>query len=419
MSIKYKGLPDIDSAPDIFETPDEPEVALRPNEYDLEDEEAPRRPVSENIDSTGLPDRLRAERAFGRRRRKDGRAKTLAAGLYRSDSSSSDTPGPSAARETPAARLRRLKAELAEVERELANGPTASSIQGEESRKRKSVLPPKPPRDLLGEVGKLRDRLEVTESVSKAEPGEETGAGSSGVSSRLAALRLLERPDVDLPASGADTLGEGSGQTRTGQPGLPLSDIDERLAQLEAAVGISTEAVEQHPSPLLSTMAKLDHLLLLLTQPRHLDAISRRVKLLLVDLDRATAASRRAGPGSAIAPAAAPAASSPTLTQAEYTQLQSLFTILPRLDPLLPILPPLLVRLRSLAGLHDEAEAMATALKALQGDEKGMKDEFKDLQDTVMSIQDGLAGSVDGIEKNWLGLQGRLGDLEKRIKELQ
>ena len=44
MSIKYKGLPDIvscvtkvahqtheqDSAPDVFETPDEPEIALRP-----------------------------------------------------------------------------------------------------------------------------------------------------------------------------------------------------------------------------------------------------------------------------------------------------------------------------------------------------------------------------------------------------
>jgi nuclear migration protein JNM1 len=108
MNSKYQGLPDIvsiaveldsrnrscrfkDTAPDIFETADEPEPPLRPvgplslfstarrrmltmgqNDNGIAEDDAPPKPTSEAIDSSGLPARRKAERVFGRGTRRPG-----------------------------------------------------------------------------------------------------------------------------------------------------------------------------------------------------------------------------------------------------------------------------------------------------------------------------------------------------------
>lgn len=169
----------------------------------------------------------------------------------------------------------------------------------------------------------------------------------------------------------------------------------------------------------MPSLARNDHLLSLLTQPRNLDAISRRVKLLLVDLDRAATASRRnphATPNLGSSPEKQ--SSSITLSQIEYTQLQQLFGILPRLDPLLPILDPLLTRLKSLQTLHAEAGEMAEGLKRLQGEKKDQSDETRDMRRVVDEVQKGLTDAAGGIEKNWKSLESRLSDLDTRISAL-
>lgn len=52
----------------------------------------------------------------------------------------------------------------------------------------------------------------------------------------------------------------------------------------------STLQTSPLPLPLLPLVTRLNSQLALLTQPRHLDSISRRLKLLLSDLDRVSAA---------------------------------------------------------------------------------------------------------------------------------
>jgi nuclear migration protein JNM1 len=170
---------------------------------------------------------------------------------------------------------------------------------------------------------------------------------------------------------------------------------------------------DQVSSPLLPTLGKLDHLLSLLTHPRHLDAISRRVKLLLVDLDRAAAAAR-----SRTTTTQPERGSNVTLSQAEFTELQSLFSLLPRLDPLLPILPPLLARLRSLSGLHADASEVAEGLRRLQADDRRTGEEKVELERVVKGVQEGLGDAARGIERNWEGLETRMRGLEGRIQAL-
>lgn len=157
----------------------------------------------------------------------------------------------------------------------------------------------------------------------------------------------------------------------------------------------------------------MDHVLNVLTQPRQLDSIARRVKLLLVDLDRASAASRRvSGAVTADRSASTPA---PNIDQ---EALQSLFALLPRLDPLIPIIPPLLARLRSLSTLHAEALGVAADLRELQSADRNVTEEEHELRSIVSGVQQGITESLSGIANNWEAVQGRIKALEERVASL-
>lgn len=170
---------------------------------------------------------------------------------------------------------------------------------------------------------------------------------------------------------------------------------------------LATKLTLQNNS-LAETLNRLDHLLTVFTQPRHLDSISRRIKLLLVDLERATAASRRSGTQPPGADRAAGA-----ISPGDLEALQSLFALLPRLDPLIPVIPPLLTRLRSLSGLHAEALGIAADLRELQSADRNVTEEQRELASIVASIQQGVTEAAGSISKNWESLQARVKALEK------
>lgn len=175
----------------------------------------------------------------------------------------------------------------------------------------------------------------------------------------------------------------------------------------------------QLPAPaLLISVQKHEHLLTILTQPRHLDAIARRLKLLLVDLDRAAAASRR-GHAPSSNPSSTPAAGeSITLSASEYAQLSTLFTLLPRLDALLPIIPPLLARLSSLASLHADAADMADRLGRVEGEDKRNKEAEGDMRDVLEGVRKGLEEGKGVVLGNWEAVRARLDSMEERLGKL-
>lgn len=215
----------------------------------INDDDLPIKAHSELIDASGLPARRKAERVFGRGVRRDPtdlsfRPRLPPANRHRSSSSSSEEEV--VARETPAARLRRLKAELEEVEAELRDG--ASSSTGTSRRKatkdnegaeedvpgkRRSVLPPREPIDLVGELAGLKDRLDA---VTVGDPPRSSGAGGSEWKERL---QKLSHPVDSSPGEGAGTQ---SGVDDGKQAGL--SEIDKRLATLEDLIGPSDPSLD-------------------------------------------------------------------------------------------------------------------------------------------------------------------------------
>jgi nuclear migration protein JNM1 len=135
-----------------------------------------------------------------------------------------------------------------------------------------------------------------------------------------------------------------------------------------------------------------------------------------VDLDRAAAAARRQGTGVSSQQSSDKTV---TLSQADYTSLQSLFALLPRLDPILPIVPSLLARLQSLSGLHAAASQVTDGLIKLQDEEKNLGEEAKELLAIVEGVQKGLDQAGKQIMDNWTKVEGKLSDLGTRLQGLQ
>lgn len=120
----------------------------------------------------------------------------------------------------------------------------------------------------------------------------------------------------------------------------------------------------------------------LLTQPRHLDSISRRLKLLISDLDRLSTAQHAHGNKKQSQQAAqAETPSAPTPLQ------EQMLPLLARLAPNLPHLPHLLTRMRTLSSLHSAAADAQGILSTLEGEQRQTRGRLDVLTTAVEGVE--------------------------------
>lgn len=168
----------------------------------------------------------------------------------------------------------------------------------------------------------------------------------------------------------------------------------------------------QLPPPLLPLLNRLSAQLTLLTQPRHIDSISRRLKLLLADLERTSGASSGATAGSRRQPSQSNA---PAATGNASTLQADILPLLTRLSQHLPTLPHILTRLRTLSSLHTSAAAFEATLKDLEDEQKKVRLGLTELSAAVDRVEKTFneneamaAQNVKGLELRIDGLIGRL-----------
>lgn len=188
---------------------------------------------------------------------------------------------------------------------------------------------------------------------------------------------------------------------------------------------------------MLSSLARVEHQLQLLTQPRHLDTISRRVKLLVNDLERVHEARRKTGDtrplnvalGSGItistgpvgllpAPSGSGSGTDQPLPPDALQKIDGLFTLLPRLEPLVPLAPHLVNRLKSLSTLHSASQTFSTDLQAAEGSLEGLKQSETFLKELLDGLRSSLDGNQETVKTNMETLGGRVDDLVKRMQKL-
>lgn len=171
------------------------------------------------------------------------------------------------------------------------------------------------------------------------------------------------------------------------------------------------------PAPLLPLLTRLNTQLTVLAQPRHLDNISRRLKLLLSDLDRLAAANQQqrrsaaATEGDSSTTTTAPAAFPASLQE-------QLAPALARLVPALPQIPHILARLRTLATLHASAAQFGNTLSALEEEQRQAREALDALNQAIEGVEGSLAENGRVVKGNVTGLEDRIEALTKRLDAL-
>lgn len=154
-------------------------------------------------------------------------------------------------------------------------------------------------------------------------------------------------------------------------------------------------------------LMRLNNQLTLLTQPRHIDSVSRRLKLLLSDLERVSASQgqRRQTAG---------AGTMTVLTPAQ----DAVLPLLSRLAPSLPHIPHILTRLRTLSVLHGSASEFQSTIAALEEEQRRAREALEALSNAVGDVEASLEANRSTVAGNVSSLEERVEKVLNRLEEV-
>ncbi|KIM21896.1 hypothetical protein M408DRAFT_333206 [Serendipita vermifera MAFF 305830] len=470
MSTKYANLPDIDTAPDVYETEDV-EPGPKAAAEDSSDEEgkakaAAEGPSIEELDPSSLLSAKEARKRFRKAEKRKPRTIYSYPGASGSSSESDSVPATMRSRHKQATQFERLlalKQELASLEREIGDPSSSTTTQIDEqeatpgtARKKKGITAKdttrEDPAELLKGVHDVRARLEKfgTARDNRGRLVDAVVSGSSGITRPTSSLSHshshgppmhgiisplsptlhstpgLHRRDGSMhrregSLSGSQT---GAPHSKADEPVDPgIAKLDSRVGELERIVGSSSAALDESaplPPPLLPMITRLNTQLTILTQPRTIDSISRRLKLLLTDLDRIAVANpaAQAGTGAAAAQAGGQAKAA-NGAGATTTVQEQLTPILQRLAPHLPTLPHILARLRTLSSLHAAASDFQRGMEQLESQQARNRSSLNDLEAAVKALEKNMQENGEVEKSNVTRLEANIQGLMERLEAVK
>ncbi|KAG9316461.1 Dynamitin-domain-containing protein [Chiua virens] len=414
---KYANLPDIDTAPDVYETEDVFPTARDDGADESDDEPSTARTrarsavdgASTNPEELDVSNLISPEDASKRFRKAERARRQRSYHVYPPSSTHSRSRSTSRSRSRTRTqplpvRLRMLQADLAALEAELEDPSNPALLMGD--KEGEGVDPGEMIRGLVDvrrRLEKVRWEREGRGRLVGVVVGEDVEEGESG----------SEEDDEDEDEDEEDDdQGEGKGKMGTagksedGVETRQIVEMDKRVGELEkliGSVGATLDETTPLPPPLLPMLMRLNNQFTLLTQPRHIDSVSRRLKLLLSDLERASAnqAQKRQTNGS-------------TLTLAQDTVLP----LLSRLAPSLPHIPHILTRLRTLSVLHGSAAEFQSTMAALEEEQRRTREALEALNGAIANVEASLEANRRTVAGNVNSLEERVGKVLNRLEEV-
>ncbi|KAL7942238.1 Dynamitin domain-containing protein [Trichoderma barbatum] len=415
---KYAALPDLDSAPDIYETPELtddnstiPTTAARTLSddefYGVDDEtqsisrsrlridEARSRfsPATIDISGADFSDRVdgkrRSYKASSRRQR------ILQDGTEELGDLSDDDDVESLER-----KIARLKREVEETKDEYAKrkGAAAGGDDGAPGDMRLESL--------SQTLDDLSRRSGIT-GIQKIDPTSSSGN---------------EPVEESLKAGPTYTITYAPTYEQT-HALAKAADFDRRLLILERSLGISSSSMSEAgegglPRAILPTLDSLEKQISTLSQAStaNLDTISRRVRALATEQDKLNESREKA---KALREELGKHAGSPPIdTSEQEAKVNALYAILPTIENLTPILPPLLDRLRSLRAIHADAATASQTLDQIEKQQAEIATEVKLWKDGIEKLEETVGNGDKVMKTNVEVMEGWVKDLEQRLEKL-
>ncbi|KAM0332112.1 hypothetical protein ACHAQA_002384 [Verticillium albo-atrum] len=421
---KYANLPDLDSAPDIYETPElTDDLSTAPtttgpshsdDDFDDDDDaagisrsrlridEARSRFLPSNVDATSadFSDRVDGKRKSYKTTTR--RQRVLEDGTTEiGDFSDEDDE------EHLDRKIARLQREIAEAKEEYGKKKAAAAqpTNGDEQEQ------------------KLASLSEVIDEISRTIEPHTSGGPTQRPSYPPASS---EAQPEGLPAAG-----NAASYTITYTPTYEQShalakaaDFDRRLVLLERGIGIGSAALPEAdanglPRAILPTLDTLQRQIVTLSQAStsNLDAITRRVRTLTQEAHQLEKA--RQGAKSAQEALGSGAAAPEDSEDSEQTaKINALYGTLPTIESLAPLLPPLLDRLRSLRAVHSDAAAASEILERIEKQQADMTADMKQWREGLEKVEEAVKEGDSTMGGNMKVIEGWVKDLEGRVAKL-
>ncbi|KAI0168722.1 Dynamitin-domain-containing protein [Pestalotiopsis sp. NC0098] len=415
---KYSQLPDLDTAPDIYETPDLTDdnstapTTLGPSqsEYDFDDEENDGTPgISRSklrIDEARnrfLPAQVDArdvnfsDRLDGKRKSYKStsrRQRILENGTLELGDLSGDEEDDAENLERKIARLRR---EIEEAKDEY-NRQKASADAAPQNEDLTSLS------TALDEMTIPASGLRKAKSPAPTTESKESHEASAAVDG--ATYTVTYAPDYEQSHTLAKT-----------------ADFDRRLVQLETAIGVTAASMpgfdgDGLPRAVVPTLDHLQKQLTVLSEAStaSLDSVSRRVRELTKEAEQLEKSRKAAKAAQESLEASGVQTSEPADEQT--AKINALYGTLPTIENLTPLLPPLLDRLRSLKAIHSNAATASETLERIEQNQSEMAADIIQWREGLDKIEGAMKASDSSMNANMEVIDGWVKELEARISKL-
>ncbi|TIC27707.1 hypothetical protein E3Q11_02186 [Wallemia mellicola] len=399
---KYSTLPDIDTAPDVYET-EEPAPHSSQMLSDEEEFSVIQNTSNDAIDAAKLPNTKSATKKF-RRKRFDAIGEQDFSGSVASQS------------------LQKLK--------KLTNDDSSESSSSDEDdlyQRRKGM-------STEDRLNLLKTELnDIEQSASREDNSSIDGILSRLIQyrTRIGELQKQRKPQVinEIPESVTHNEVKESEQSNQIDD-IGLIDLDRRIKSLEKSVGTDTVSVstdlmqstERFPVPLVNTIQKLEQQMSLLTQPRHLDAISRRLKLLNSELEKVNESKSRLSSDNNREITETDDGSqqgSTGMNMVTQNKVDKLFNSLERIEPLIPLTPHVLDRLTTLSEVHRKASNSVSDIDELKLQTMNISNNIKTLNDATSTLSQSLEENDKLVKSNVDNVMTRIEEISSRLASLQ
>ncbi|KAH6651074.1 Dynamitin-domain-containing protein [Chaetomium tenue] len=428
--MKYAGLPDLDTGPDVYETPElvddqstVPPTTLRSpsdNEYYSEEDDDAEisrarldingarslfRPAGVDARGADFSDRItrkrKSYRTWTRRRR------ILPDGTEEIEEMIEEDDELNLAR-----KVARLKREIEEAKAEYGKQQAASSQ----------------PKD---EADGAEDEFE---SLSKV-LDEMSGLDLSLASRTIPAPPPSNPPPTDPEEKGPKEHTEGVSYTINYAASFEqtralakAADFDSRLLILEKSLGVGSVAMPEFdanglPRAIVPLVEHLRRQISTLSEASvpSLDTISRRVRALTQEaenLEKARRNAKTAHDALASTGAATTSETAPAEDSEQMAKINALYGTLPTIENLSPLLPPLLDRLRSLRMIHADAAAASDTLDRLEKKQVEMAGEIQQWREGLEKVENAVRAGDATMTKNVDVISAWVKDLEEKMAKL-
>ncbi|KAJ4394595.1 hypothetical protein N0V93_003814 [Gnomoniopsis smithogilvyi] len=431
---KYAALPDLDSAPDIYETPEltddtstVPTTLQSHSDHEFEDDE-----TEDGISRS----RLRIDQA---------RSRFMPSQVDAKDVDFSDRVNGKRKSYKASSRRQRILQDGTEELGDLSDEDEVESLARKIARLKREI------EEAKEEYGKQKVAEKKPEAASEGQQEEELASLSQvldEISKRpenlaqglgFRPLRPMPRQETETTEKGAnEALRDASSATYTVTYApsyeqthalAKAADFDQRLALLEKAIGIGSSALPELdssglPRAIVPTLEKLQKQVSTLSEASSssLDTISRKVRQLTQEADQLEKSRRQAKQARDALATAGPGPSSPAAADSEdseqTTKINALYSTLPTIENLTPLLPSLLDRLRSLRALHADAATASETLDRIEKRQTDMASDIKQWREGLEKIEGAIKDGESSMGNNTKVVEGWVKDLEEKMAKL-